>query len=265
MSQSNRRSSFGTDENSSLFEATVQSVEKVSPTIKKFELLIEDPKECFSFQSGMFLDFYLSPSITTIITGFSICNTIEDYHRTKKIELAIRRSEYPPTMYMFDQCQENEKISVRPGGKFFYDSKLNENDSVLLLCAGIGANPIVSMLRHISDLHRAEMYSSMPYRTAFFYTAAHAEDLVFRQDIDRSCQKMIEDNLLRTHYFTTRQINDQPQTNNRRINNDDLLGAIRWLEKPVTAYICGPRSFIDWIEKTLTDLHVEKIFYEKWW
>ncbi|UJR35324.1 hypothetical protein I4U23_028085 [Adineta vaga] len=263
--RSNRSNSFGTNDIDPIYEATVQSIKTLSPTIKQFYLSINDPLKTFHFQPGMFLDFYFPSSITSIITGFSICNSPIDYSETGLIELAIKETDYPPTKYMFHQCKTNEKLSIKPGGNFTYHSSLTNNDSILLICAGIGANPIVSILRHIRDLYEIKNSSSTPYRVQFLYTASTKDDLVFRPSIDLSCQQMIKDNVLRTNYFVTRDINDDIKINNRRINITDLQQATEWLEKPVTTYLCGPSSFIDWTETILKNLHVKNIFYEKWW
>jgi len=262
--QSNRVHLFGTKNHEISYEATVHSTKLLSSTIRQFFLTIDDPLKTFRFQSGMFLDFYFPSEITSIITGFSICNSPEDYSKTNLIELAIKETDYPPTKYMFNQCRINETIRVKPGGDFFYDSCLTNNDSILLICAGIGANPIVSMLRHVFDLYHSQHSRRIPHRVQFFYTAGNKEDLVFRQSIDLSCQRMIEDNFLQTNYFVTREINDDIKINNRRMNKADLEHAIEWLEKPVTTYLCGPPIFIDSMENILKDLHVKKIFYEKW-
>ena len=265
MTHSNRLSSFGADEKDPIYQATVQSIEHLSPSIKQFQLKITDPQRSFRFQPGMFLDFHFDPTITPIITGFSICNSPEDYRQSNLIELAIKRTDYPPTKYMFDECQVNERIHVKPGGDFTYHSSLTNDDALLLICAGIGANPIVSILRHVRDLSQKNDARSIPHRLAFFYTAGRQEDLVFRPSIDSSCQQMIRDNLLQTHYFLTREINNDIAIHNRRLNKEDLVRACQWLEKPVTAYLCGPSSFIHWTENILKELNVKNIFYEKWW
>ena len=262
---SNRLHSFGTKDNEPVYEATIRSIESLSPSVKQFHLSIDDPSKSFRFQSGMFLDFYFPPSITPIVTGFSICNTPLDYSKTNLIELAIKRTDYPPTKHMFHHARLNEKIFVRPGGNFFYQSAATKDDSILLLCAGIGANPIVSILRHLLDLHQTGSSHMMPSRVEFFYTAATATDLVFRPSIDASCQPMIRDNVLQAHYFVTREISNDADTNHRRLNEADLTRAIQWLGKPTTAYLCGPPSFIHWTENTLAALNVKRIFYEKWW
>ena len=262
---SNRLHSFGTRENEPLYEATIRSIESLSPSVKQFHLSVDDPSNSFRFHSGMFLDFYFPPSITPIVTGFSICNTPLDYSKTNLIELAIKRTDYPPTKHMFDHSRVNEKIFVRPGGNFFYQSAATKDDSILLLCAGIGANPIVSILRHLLDLHQTGSSPTMPHRVEFLYTAATATDLVFRSSIDVSCQSMIRDNVLQVHYFVTREMNNDADTNNRRLNETDLTRAIEWLGKPTTAYLCGPPSFIHWAENVLAALNVKRIFYEKWW
>ncbi|CAF0877388.1 unnamed protein product [Rotaria sp. Silwood1] len=263
--QSNRLHSFGTNEEDPIYEATVHTIKSLSPSIKQFYLSINDPLKTFHFQSGMFLDFYLPPTITSIITGYSICNSPLNYSKKNLIELAIRETDYPPTNYMFNKCQINEKVHIKPGGDFFYQSSTTNNDSILLICAGIGANPIVSILRHILDLYSSNVSQIIPHRVEFFYTAATKQDLVFRDSIDLSCEQMINDNMLRTNYFVTKEINDDIEINNRRINTTDLKQAIQRLEKPVTAYICGPSPFIDWTENVLKELNVKNILYEKWW
>jgi ferredoxin-NADP reductase len=265
MSESNRLPSFGTNNEDPIYDATVRSIKNLSPSIKQFYLEINDPLKTFQFQSGMFLDLYFSPAITSIITGFSICNSPLNYSKTNLIELAIKQTDYPPTDYMFNKCQVNEKFQIKPGGDFYYNSSLTNNDSILLICAGIGANPIVSILRHIFDLYQSINLDRIPYRVEFLYTAARKEELVFRSSIDLSCQQMIKDNILRTNYFVTKDIDDDIKVNNRRINTTDLKQAIQWLEKPVTAYLCGPSSFIDSMESSLKELNIKKIFYEKWW
>lgn len=263
--QSNRLHSFGTNEEDTVYESTVHSIKTLSPSIKQFHLSINDPLKTFHFQPGMFLDFYLPSTITPIITGYSICNSPLEYSKTNLIELAIRETDYPPTQYMFNGCQVSEKINIKPGGDFYYQSSTTNNDSILLICAGIGANPIVSILRHILDLYTSNNPQVVPHRAVFFYTAARKEELVFRSSIDLSCEQVIKDNMLRTNYFVTREINDDIKINNRRMNATDFKQAIDWLEKPVTAYICGPSPFIDWTEKTLKELNVKTILYEKWW
>lgn len=264
-SQSNRVHSFGTNEEDPLYEATVHSIKSLTPSIKQFYLSINDPLKKFHFKPGMFLDFYLPSAITSIITGYSICNSPLNYSKTNLIELAIRETDYPPTKYMFNDCQENEKINVKPGGDFFYQPSTTNHDSVLLICAGIGANPIVSILRHILDLYSSNNPQNVPHRVAFFYTAATKKDLVFRDSIDLSCESMIKDNVLRSYYFITREMNDDIKINNRRINRADLEETIKWLEKPVTAYVCGPPPLIDWTENILKELNAKNILYEKWW
>ena len=255
-----------------MFEAKVQSIVLLSPTIKQFLLKLDDPRKEFQFRAGMFLDLYLPSEITSIVTGFSICNSPEDYQRDDLLELAIKRTDYPPTAFMFDRCELNEKIFVKSGGEFFYQSNFTTSDeSIFLICAGIGANPIVSILRHLQNLYDEHRTNAFPHRIAFFYTAATKDDLVFRRLINSSCQKLIKDNVLRTHYFLTKQINndddddDQNEFIYRRIHQDDLSRTIEWLEKPVTTYLCGPSTFIHSIEQTLRKFHVKNIFYEKWW
>lgn len=262
---STRLESFGSQTNDPVYSARIQSIEKLSPTIKQFYLMINDPDKTFRFQSGMFLDFYFPSTITSIVTGFSICNSPLDYSRNGLIELAIKETDYPPTDYMFNRCRINEDVHVKPGGDFFYHSSLTKNDSILLLCAGIGANPIVSILRHLSDLYQMNEFDRIPHRIQFFYTAAREDDLVFRSSIDISCQAMIKENLLRTNYFVTREKHNDPKINYRRIDPTDLKQSIDWLDKPVTTYLCGPASFINSMENTLKELQIEKIFYEKWW
>ena len=262
---SNRVESFGSQSDDPSYLATVQSIQSLSPTVKQFYLSIHDPQKTFRFQSGMFLDFYFPSTITSIVTGFSICNSPLNYAQTHSIELAIKETNYPPTDHMFNRCQVNDEVHVKPGGEFFYDSSLTKNDSILLLCAGIGANPIVSILRHLSDLYQTKNFDRIPSRIAFFYTAAREEDLVFRSSIDVSCQQLIKENLLRTNYFVTKEIHTDSKINYRRMNPTDLQHAIHWLDKPVTTYLCGPSSFLTSMETLLKELNVKNIFYEKWW
>ncbi|CAF0730963.1 unnamed protein product [Didymodactylos carnosus] len=265
---SNRLESFGTDNDGiPLYEATVQSIEPLSPTIKRFRLSINDngSQQKLTFRPGQFLDFYFPPSITSIITGYSICNSPYDYQKcSKQIELAIKNSEYPPTNYMHEHCKIGEKIGVKSGGDFYYQNS-NGEESVLLICAGVGVNPIVSILRHICDILKSNITNELaPYRTKFLYTARSNDELVFKSEIENECYK--DKNVVQTQYFVTREMtSSDTNVNYRRITKTEINEAIQWLSKPVKAYICGPPAFIDSIVEILTSLNVKNTLYEKWW
>ncbi|CAD5117141.1 DgyrCDS5947 [Dimorphilus gyrociliatus] len=87
-------------EDDTLSLATVTEKFSLSPTVIGIELFVSDDK--FSFLPGQWIDTHI-PNVP-VIGGFSMTSTIDHYTKTRKIGLAIKYSEHPPTYWFHNKA-----------------------------------------------------------------------------------------------------------------------------------------------------------------
>ena len=76
------------------------------------------------------------------------------------------------------QCQVGSELQVRSGGDFFYDPPREEPSDLLLVAGGIGINPLISMLRHHTQLAASDPEHQKTVR--LLYTSSSKEELLFK-------------------------------------------------------------------------------------
>ena len=57
----------------------------------------------------------------------------------------------------------------------------NLSDNLLLIAAGVGINPILSIMKHIHEVHQSNAHVTTLFgQTVLFYTATKHEELIFK-------------------------------------------------------------------------------------
>ncbi len=131
---------------------------KESETITSFYLVAEDKESLAGFLPGQFLPLKLDipGQYKPVLRTYSLSDSPnKDYYR-----LSIKREPAPPdrpdlypgvsSTYFHDEVGPGSKLlSKSPRGKFFLDP--NRDTPVVLLSAGVGLTPLVSMLNAIVE------------------------------------------------------------------------------------------------------------------
>ncbi|XP_064096422.1 oxidoreductase NAD-binding domain-containing protein 1-like [Macrobrachium nipponense] len=250
--------------------AVVTEVRSESPSVKGFTLRIDDPR--FDFRPGQWVDLFV-PGIETI-GGYSMYSSPKHLTELRTIDLALKYSDWPPTLWMHEQCKVNSKVEVRVGGNIYYDPAAaaggqEGTHDLLLVAGGVGINPLSSIYRHADDLHklfRKDEEGCLPGRVSLLCSAKTKEELLFKATLDAIAE---ENSQIDVKYFVTQ---EKPgglsNVNYGRINNAVLKKALEGLNlESLKAFVCGPESFIDGIETHLLNNGVagDRIFYERWW
>ena len=152
----------------------------------------------------------------------------------------------------------------RFGGDFYYPlDDLTESHSLLLIGGGVGINPLYSVLQHSADLVAAGA-GPAPSQVSLLYSAARAEELIFRADIEKQCGEL---DTFQAEFFVTRERGEEGEVNYRRITKADLEKVLGGREERTLCYLCGPPAMVDQVRAWLTQLNVsqENIRYELWW
>lgn len=251
----------------SLCSATVTEITQLSETVKGLCLNVEDNR--FIFKPGQWVDFFI-PGLATV-GGFSICSSPKELKETNTIELAVKRSQHPPALWVHTKCCVGSKVHMRVGGNFYFDPKPGDScPDLLLIAGGVGINPIYSIVRHAADISQYQDIGKI----VLLFSAQNQDELLFKDslmEISKKCPSIL------CKYFVTKPENEncktgagstQPIYKHGRINESRLQEAVATLDKSqLMCYICGPPPMIKHVSDVLYKLNIaeNRIHFEKWW
>lgn len=232
------------------FPATISAIRQETPTIKSFVLECAAPE--FEFLPGQWLDLHVELSGRDEVGGYSMINAPRGDGR---IELAVKYSEtHAVTRYLHEQARVGDHVAVSNGsGTFYYRRSMGER--VVLIGAGVGVTPLLSIMRHI---HRAEPGVDV----TLLYSVAVPEEVLFADALAQMSQEREKTRVL----ITVTQPEDSTWTGlTGRIDADKLSKA--GLRRDTVYFICGPGEMVDNTAQMLLDLGIEErnIVFEKWW
>nr|XP_005600971.1 oxidoreductase NAD-binding domain-containing protein 1 isoform X2 [Equus caballus]XP_008512432.1 PREDICTED: oxidoreductase NAD-binding domain-containing protein 1 isoform X2 [Equus przewalskii] len=238
-----------------------------SPSVKRLRLLVADKD--FSFKAGQWVDFFI-PGVS-VVGGFSICSSPRLLEQERMIDLAVKYTNHPPALWIHNQCTLDSEVAVRVGGEFFFDPQpADTSRNLVLIAGGVGINPLLSILRHSADLHRAQADKGSGYAMGtvkLFYSAKNTSELLFKKnilDLVNEFPEKIACSLHVTKQTTQISAELKPYITEGRITEKEIRDHI---SKETLFYICGPPPMTDFFSKQLENSHVPKehICFEKWW
>ncbi|WP_297518407.1 FAD-binding oxidoreductase [uncultured Clostridium sp.] len=185
-----------------------------------------------------------------VVRAYSLSNK----PNTEFYKVTIRKVEDGrASVYLTDIVQEGDIIGVRPpAGKFFLDGNADLEKPLVLLGAGIGITPVLSMLHEAVGKRKNIKYIEI-FR--------NSEYQVLHEEIEEYIKNGLVDN---TVVYT------RPMEENIQGKDYDLSGYLtkEWimenLPKDGEYYFCGPKPFLLSTEESLKELGVaeEDINYE---
>jgi len=146
----------------------------------------------------------------------------------------------------------SELDALSPSGEFHWQAA-GDTDKALLLSAGSGITPMLSMARYLSDTQH-------PARLMFFHSARTEADLICRPELDLLSQQNPQ---LSVHYTLTGETTPDWQGLTGRLDKEQLLALVPDLTD-YTLFVCGPGKFMESAKQLLTELGVsaERYFEE---
>ncbi|XP_041479117.1 oxidoreductase NAD-binding domain-containing protein 1-like isoform X1 [Lytechinus variegatus] len=248
-------------------EAEVVSIDQASETVKVLKLKVVDPS--FTFKAGQWVDFFVEG--LDIFTGYSMYSGPTQLKEDSTIDLAVKFSDYPPTVWVHNQCAVGSKVKVRTGGdKLVFDPKPGDPSwNVLLIGGGIGINPLISLMHHAADLHdqkKANPQGYTPGKMELLFSASTKNELIFKDTIDELISKHSPD--IAARFYVTKDSDVDSPISNRRIDASDIKSSVERLrDGPLRCFVCGPPTMIADMEGLLGNegIPASDIFCEKWW
>lgn len=231
------------------FEVVIADIRQESPTVKSF--LLDYAQAPFRFLPGQWVDLFVPMNGGWEVGGYSMTSSPLQRGR---FQLAVKRAEqHAVTRYLHENARIGERLRVSNGqGSLSY--RRGMADEIVLLGAGIGVTPLLSIFRYIVD--------AVPDTAAtLVHSVSTPDELVFSTELEAAAAR--RENL---HYLPTVTgaaggwHGQQGRINAELIRRLDAGSGAHW-------FYCGAREFNEAMTHLLTGLGVpsRQLHYEKWW
>jgi ring-1,2-phenylacetyl-CoA epoxidase subunit PaaE len=211
-----------------------------------------DLRDAFAFQPGQFLTLRAQINGESVRRSYSICSTPALLEKSQEICVGIKRVEEGMfSSWATTELQAGDEMDVMPpDGRFVF--KQPQAKMRLLIAAGSGITPILSMLSHglstEPDCRYTLVYGNQRTNTIMFGEAL--------QDLkDRYASR------LQLIHILSRQATELPLGQGRITEEKiaQLCGSLINLGSVEEAFICGPEAMIEAAEAALQSAGLAKV------
>ncbi len=226
----------------------ISAIRQATPTVKIFRLDYDG--QAFSFLAGQWIDLYIDLDGSQKVGGYSITSSPI---RSGSIELAVKSStRHPVTRWLHESARIGDTVRISGGqGVFVYLPEMSHR--VVLIGAGVGVTPLISIFRYIAD--------AVPHTdVTLVYSIPSLDEYLFKEEIE---------NLSRLpnlhHLVTLTQADPAWRGHSGRIDAQLLQEA--GTSDDTLYYLCGPQGMVEDVSAVLASIAVppSRIIYEKWW
>ena len=230
------------------FTVTLNSIDPLSPTVKRFMLACTDRN--YQREAGQWIRLAREIDGEVHANSFSV---VSAPHPAGHIELAIKASTRQPLIrWLHESAQPGDQLTVSNGqGSFYYRDGMGTR--VVLLAAGTGITPFVSILRYIAqEVPQAE--------ATLVYSIASRDECLYCELLRQLCDQQ---RLRFLPTLTQPDINWQGRTGRIDIELLQQTG----LDPHTLYYLCGPQEMVDDISTLLLQHGIpeRQVIFEKWW
>jgi len=232
-----------------LIRARIEAIHDEAPDIKSFQL--DYGAQPFRFLPGQWIDLVVGFEDGYQTGGYSVTSTPLEFERLQLAIKAARR--HPVTRYLHEDARLGDEVWISQGqGHFWF--KRGTGHRLVLLGAGIGVTPLISILRYV--------YRAAPDVAAtLVYGVRQPEDILFRDELDAMAAASSRIACIYT-------VSEPPAAwrgHTGRIDRE-LLQALT-LPRAALYYYCGAPGFVEAMTRDLGALGIaaEQLVYERWW
>jgi ferredoxin-NADP reductase len=191
---------------------------------------------------GQFLTFQWTIDGQRIMRSYTISSS--PIH-LNYVEITPKRVENGRvSVFLNERAKRGETVEARgPYGQFYFDETVHK--SIVLMAAGSGITPMISMLRYIDDLKLATSVTLL-------YCVRTAADVIFQTELARLGRSLPN--------FKYEVCLSRPDPtwkgHSGRLTEEFVFQHVTDLNSP-TFFLCGPRGFMDSARQILSTLGVD--------
>ncbi len=232
-----------------VLEVRIASIARETPDIKVFEL--DYGEQVFDFLPGQWIDLFVRIAGRWAVGGYSMTSSPATRGR---IQLAIKAAaHHPVTRYLHQQAAVGEAVFIsKAQGRFAYRPDMG--GPLVLLGAGIGVTPLISILRYVRDC--------VPdVELSLIYSAREAQAFLFYEELSALSR---EERRLRCVFVRSR---PDPAWDGPSGRIDAALLDRLALPAQALYFYCGARDFVEDMTGILRARGVaeSRLMFEKWW
>lgn len=114
-----------------------------------------------------------------------MCSPPSLMEHSQQIDLAIKKSSWPPAEWVHSRCRAGDKVQIRVGGDFYYDPPSNSPiPDLVFIAGGVGINPLLSIMLQLKTLFQMKGNDdNLPKRITLLQCAKQKEELLFQVKI----------------------------------------------------------------------------------
>lgn len=223
----------------------INKIYNETANVKTFQLTDPSGKELpFTYLPGQFL------TLAALIEGKKVSRsyTIASSPTNNSFyELTIKREEQGVfSRYLHDLIKEGDLIEARgPGGVFVFTG--NEAKSIVLIGAGVGITPLISVIRFLST-------KSWDGKIILLFSCRTPGDYLFRQELEELQKKTPNFKVL----VTMTRFSEPNWSGMRGRFTKEMIATNVPEIASSRVHICGPVAFMDQLKKILNELNVPK-------
>jgi ferredoxin-NADP reductase/uncharacterized protein YcbX len=221
----------------------VAGVSECTPSVRTFRLSpIDGEKLPFAFLPGQFLN------VEVMIDGVlhRRCYTIASSPTCREYcEITVKREQAGTvSRHLHEHMREGMEVGVSgPGGRFTFTGE--EADSIVLVGAGVGITPLMSVIRYLTD-------RQWPGKIDLVYCARTEQEIIFREELKSLAEKGAN---LRVVTTLTQEPPGEWSGSRGRISTE-LLGGVLNGSKGRRVHICGPIEMANDVKRMLREAGV---------
>jgi ferredoxin-NADP reductase len=197
----------------------------------------------FCAKPGQFLTFQWTVDGQRVPRSYTISSS--PVHQNY-IEITPKRMENGcVSVFLNEHAKPGLVVEARgPYGQFYFDETLHK--SIVLIAAGSGITPMISMLSYIDDLKLANPVTLV-------YCVRTRADIIFQDELVRLARSL--------PHFTYEVCLSQPDPNwkghSGRLTEEMVSQHLTDLDSP-TFFLCGPKGFMDSAHQILSTLGINE-------
>jgi glycine betaine catabolism B len=212
---------------------------------------VSDPPVQFNYKPGQFVTLDLEINGESVLRSYSISSAPSRPHT---LEITVKRVAAPANAphtpaglvsnWLHDHLKVGDAVQLSgPSGKFTCAPA--PADRLLLISAGSGITPMMSMARWIGD-------RSIPSDVVFFHCARTPRDIIFRQELEMMSARLPNFHLA---FSTTQPVLGDPWYGFTGRLTEAALRSIAPDFQERQIYVCGPEGFMQATKSLLEGLN----------
>ena len=228
-----------------------QQIIEETADVKTFRFVADSPI-LFDYQPGQFVNLELEINGKPVIRSYSISSTPS---RPSSLEVTVKRVPSPQDIphappglvsnWLHDNLQVGSKVKLLGGPMGQFTCTTNPPRKLLMISAGSGITPMISMSRWIYD-------TVQDCDLIFFHNARSTDDIIMRQELEMLASR------LRNFRLAISITRPQPRPSwlgfTGRLD-EAMLCSIAPDFRERTIYVCGPNGFMAGVKQIFSSVN----------